>query len=115
MQKASTSKNFLLLPVAVFFLWEMWGMFSFELLVLHSSCSSSCRSLLELEGVTIGFGGASVARGVSFEVRQGERVALVGESGSGKTVTALSILRLLQHARIEGQIRFGGEDRRRRA
>lgn len=32
---------------------------------------------------------------VSFEVNQGEIVALVGESGSGKSVTSLSILRLL--------------------
>lgn len=33
---------------------------------------------------------------VSFEVEQGEILGIVGESGSGKTVTALSILRLLQ-------------------
>ena len=32
---------------------------------------------------------------VSFEVNQGEIVALVGESGSGKSVTSLSVLRLL--------------------
>jgi len=32
---------------------------------------------------------------ISFDVRQGEIVALVGESGSGKSVTSLSILRLL--------------------
>lgn len=32
---------------------------------------------------------------ISFDVKQGEIVALVGESGSGKSVTSLSILRLL--------------------
>jgi oligopeptide/dipeptide ABC transporter ATP-binding protein len=35
-------------------------------------------------------------RGITFAIRRGETVALVGESGSGKSVTALSLLRLLQ-------------------
>jgi oligopeptide/dipeptide ABC transporter ATP-binding protein len=51
--------------------------------------------------------------GVSFSVAPGETVGLVGESGCGKTVTALSILRLLQTppARVAGgQVLFRGED-----
>jgi len=51
--------------------------------------------------------------GVSFNVREGETVALVGESGCGKTMTALSIMRLTPRpqASIEGgEIRFQGRD-----
>jgi oligopeptide/dipeptide ABC transporter ATP-binding protein len=49
---------------------------------------------------------------VSFEVRAGETLGLVGETGSGKSVTAMSILRLVQPpGRIAaGSIRFGGRD-----
>ena len=49
---------------------------------------------------------------VSFEIRTGETLGLVGESGSGKSVTALSIMRLVQPpGRIAGgRIVFKGRD-----
>ena len=49
---------------------------------------------------------------VSFELRKGETLGLVGESGSGKSVTAFSIIRLVQEpGRIEsGRIVFQGKD-----
>ena len=51
--------------------------------------------------------------GVSFEIGAGETVGIVGESGCGKSVTALSILRLIQPpGRIEpgSRIEFEGKD-----
>src|SRR5512145_2243368 len=51
--------------------------------------------------------------GVSWEVQEGETVALVGESGCGKSVSALSIMRLVSEpaGRIEGgEIVFKGRD-----
>ncbi|MFO1391554.1 MAG: ABC transporter ATP-binding protein [Agitococcus sp.] len=50
-------------------------------------------------------------KGISFEIQQGEMLALVGESGSGKSLSAQSIMRLLpSHARYQGHILFAGED-----
>ena len=50
--------------------------------------------------------------GVSFDIHPGETVGLVGESGSGKSVTARSILGLIDSpGRVEGgTIQFRGED-----
>src|ERR671914_418091 len=51
--------------------------------------------------------------GVSWDVEEGETVALVGESGCGKSVSALSIMRLVAEpaGRIEGgEIRYKGRD-----
>jgi ABC-type dipeptide/oligopeptide/nickel transport system ATPase component len=49
--------------------------------------------------------------GVSFDLSQGEILALVGESGSGKSMTSLSIMKLLpEAARLSGQISIDGVD-----
>lgn len=50
---------------------------------------------------------------VSFSLRRGESLGIVGESGSGKSVTALSIMRLIQDPPgkiLGGEILFKGED-----
>ena len=73
-------------------------------------------SLLSVEHLTTRFdlpsGPASAVIDVSFHVDRGETLCLVGESGSGKSVTALSIMRLVQRpGRVAaGSIVFKGRD-----
>ncbi|WP_372678767.1 ABC transporter ATP-binding protein [Desulfosarcina sp.] len=58
-------------------------------------------------------GVAKAVDGVSFQLRRGETLGLVGESGCGKTVSALSILKLLDSPPAEyhaGEIIFDGQD-----
>jgi peptide/nickel transport system ATP-binding protein len=72
--------------------------------------------LLAVERLDVRFAGPSgpipAVEGVSFEIAAGETVALVGESGSGKTVTARTVLRLLDPAaHIDGgRVLFDGRD-----
>ena len=67
-------------------------------------------SLLEVRDLSIDFGTRRVVDRVSFSIEAGGKMALVGESGSGKTVTALSLLRLVEAARVSGEVRFLGKD-----
>ncbi|WP_103349389.1 ABC transporter ATP-binding protein [Amycolatopsis sp. CA-128772] len=67
--------------------------------------------LLRLHDVAVSFGDVEAVRGVGYEVRAGEVVAVVGESGSGKTVTAMSLLGLLPPtARVTGRAELAGRD-----
>ena len=56
--------------------------------------------LLEVKNLRVTFSGpereVGAVQNVSFSIDRGRTLALVGESGSGKTVTALSLLRLIQ-------------------
>ncbi|GAH80013.1 unnamed protein product, partial [marine sediment metagenome] len=51
--------------------------------------------------------------GVDFTIRKGETLGMVGESGCGKSVSALSVLRLIQEPPgkiVSGEIWFKGEE-----
>jgi oligopeptide transport system ATP-binding protein len=73
--------------------------------------------LLRVRDLEVSFktyaGEVQAVRGVSFDLRQGETLAIVGESGSGKTVTAKSLMRLLPEANTMikgGEAIFEGQD-----
>ena len=72
--------------------------------------SPHAHPLLAVEHLSVRFGAATVVDDVSFNIEAGEKFALVGESGSGKSITALSVLRLVDAATTRGAIRFEGED-----
>jgi glutathione transport system ATP-binding protein len=74
---------------------------------------TSSAPLLAIDGLTVEFRTAdrhvTAVRGLSLIIGHGETVAVVGESGSGKSVTALSVMRLVEHGGGEitaGAIRF---------
>lgn len=82
-----------------------------------SSTANSNGPLLSVEGLTTEFvtqdGIVRAVDGVTFDIHAGETVSLVGESGCGKSVTALSIMRLIQSppGRIAGgTVKFEGQD-----
>lgn len=67
----------------------------------HADVVPEKRSLLAVKNLSVHFhsyaaGPVIAVNSLSFNITAGETVALVGESGCGKTVTAFSIMRLLQ-------------------
>ncbi|MFB8374381.1 ABC transporter ATP-binding protein [Paenibacillus taichungensis] len=75
------------------------------------------QNMIEIEQLETHFyseeGHVKAVDGVSLNVREGETVCIVGESGCGKSVTAMSIMGLIEEPAgkvVGGAIRFGGRD-----
>jgi ABC-type branched-subunit amino acid transport system ATPase component len=63
--------------------------------------------LLDVRGLTAGYGNKTVVRDVSFCVAPGQVLTLLGHNGCGKTTTLKSVLGLNDRAR--GEVWLGGE------
>ena len=75
----------------------------------------SAETVLSVKDLIVSFkqDGSEVpaVKGVSFDIKRGETVALVGESGSGKSVTALSTVSLLpESATVRGSVDYLGAE-----
>ena len=64
--------------------------------------------LLEVEGLTVGYGKADVVHAVSFRIGAGEFVAFLGRNGAGKSTTLHAISGLIP--KRSGRVRFAGQD-----
>jgi oligopeptide transport system ATP-binding protein len=87
-----------------------------SILKWRNEAAVGMESVLTIENLNISFsvfaGEIKAVRGISFQLKKGETLAIVGESGSGKSVAAKSIMRLLPHnAKINGgRILFKNDD-----
>jgi oligopeptide/dipeptide ABC transporter ATP-binding protein len=86
-------------------------------LVARRTIGGTVPKLLEIENLQTQFftsaGTVRAVDGISYDVNEGETIAIVGESGCGKSVGALSILRLIADPPgriVGGEIRFKGRD-----
>jgi len=73
-------------------------------------------AVLEVTDLRVSFPGEKgrrleAVRGLSYQVRRGETLAIVGESGSGKSVSSMAAIGLLPtNALVTGSVRFRGRE-----
>ncbi len=72
--------------------------------------SVAVRPLLEVTGLSVGFGRLAVLKNLSFEIAPGEIVGIAGESGSGKSTVCRAVMGLLPRiAAVSGDVRLDGK------
>ena len=67
---------------------------------------SERKTMLQVENVTMQFGGVVAVNDLSMEVREGEIVAIIGPNGAGKT-TAFNVITGV-YAPTNGRVSFDG-------
>ena len=76
----------------------------------HKWTGDPNQPLLEVKNLRVSYntyaGEVQSVRGVNFDVKHGEILAVIGESGCGKSVTARTIMSLIRHP---GVVKEGSE------
>lgn len=75
---------------------------------LSSSTQPGATPILQLDRVTIRFGGLTAVNAVDFAINEGELIGLIGPNGAGKT-TVFNLITGV-YAPTEGAVRFCGQD-----
>ena len=65
-------------------------------------------AMLEVKDLEVYYGMIQAIKGISFEVNQGEVIALIGANGAGKTTTLQTITGMIPSKK--GSITFNGTD-----
>jgi ABC-type branched-subunit amino acid transport system ATPase component/branched-subunit amino acid ABC-type transport system permease component len=73
-----------------------------------TTCGHEHRSALDVDDLSVRFGGVRAVNGVSFEVREGQILGIIGPNGAGKTTVFDLVSGYL--APSDGRIRLWGED-----
>jgi len=73
----------------------------------ESVAASSGTRALEVEGLTVSYGGIAAVKGISLYVEPGEIVAILGANGAGKTSTMKALVRLVKSG---GAVKIFGRD-----
>ena len=77
----------------------------------HDQEPETAEIALSVKDLVVSSGENQLVRGISFELRFGERVALIGESGSGKSLTSPALLALLPRGlKAAGDVRLAPGD-----
>ena len=67
------------------------------------------KTVLNVAGLHVAYGGIKAVKGIDLEVNEGELIALIGANGAGKTTTLKAITGTLPECKIEGTISYLGE------
>ena len=67
-------------------------------------------AMLEVKDLQVYYGVIQALKGISFEVNEGEVIALIGANGAGKTYNASTLITGLLSGRKKGAVLFEGQD-----